>query len=465
MTSHTAGIRKDTEVRALGRFVAASRVEMISAEARDELKKRILDSLGVAIGALDAEPIRLIRAHQQDFGGTPLATLIGGGKTAPDRAAFYNGALVRYLDFMDSYLAKGETCHQSDNLGAVLAAAEYADASGADFLTAMAVAYQVQGRLCDLAPVRAKGFDHTVQGAYAVAAGVARALGLDAEKTANAIAISGTSNNALRVTRTGALSHWKGLAYPQTAFIGSHAAFLAARGITGPEEVFEGNKGFKEAIAGPFQIDWAREDLENVRASILKKYNAEIHSQSSIEGALELQAREGFGWADITAIEIEIFDVAFHIIGGGEEGDKTSAIRTKEEADHSLQYMVGVALIDGNVLPAQYAAERILRPDIQGLLQRFTVRPKQEYSDRFPAEVATTITVTLRDGRRLSIDKNDYEGFRTRPMGWDSVIAKFTSLTTPFTSARARAAIIDAVRNIETIPTRALTAILADLQS
>lgn len=468
MTHHASDIRpevqKNTEARQLGRFVAAAKAEALSAEAREELKKRILDSVGVAIGALDAEPIRLIRQHQEDFGGKPLATLIGGGKTAPDRAAFYNGALVRYLDFMDSYLAKGETCHQSDNLGAVLAAAEYADASGEDFLAAMAVAYQVQGRLCDVAPVRAKGFDHTVQGAYAVAAGVSRALGLDAEKTANAIAISGATNNALRVTRTGALSHWKGLAYPHTAFIGTHAAFLALRGITGPEEVFEGNKGFKEAIAGPFSIDWSQEDLENVKASIIKKYNAEIHSQSSIEGALELQAREGFRWDEIETIEIDIFDVAFHIIGGGEEGDKT-LIRTKEEADHSLQYMVAAALIDGNVLPAQYEPERILRDDVQGLLKRFVVRPKQEYTDRFPAEVATTLTFTLKDGRKRSIDKTDYEGFRTRPMSWETVIAKFNGLAAPFASERARAAIVDAVRHIEKMKTRDFAAILGALNA
>ncbi|MEM7051380.1 MAG: MmgE/PrpD family protein [Acidobacteriota bacterium] len=436
----------------------------MSPEARDELKKRILDTLGVAIGALEGEPIRMIRQHQEDFGGNPHCTLIGGGKTAPDRAAFYNGALSRYLDFMDSYLAKGETCHQSDNFGAVMAAAEYADASGHDFLTAMAAAYQVQGRLCDEAPVRAKGFDHTVQGAYASAAGVARALGLDGEKTANAIAISGTCNNALRCTRTGALSHWKGLAYPNTAFVGTHAAFLAYRGITGPEEVFEGNKGFQESIAGEFFIDWAQEDLENVKKSIIKKYNAEIHSQSSIEGALELQAEHGFTWDQIEHIGIDIFDVAFHIIGGGEEGDKT-IIRTKEEADHSLQYMVGVALIDGNVLPAQYEGDRVTRDDVQSLLQRFTVRPKQAYTDRFPEEVCTDVAITLEDGTVHSITKTDYEGFNTRPMSWPTVIAKFTDLATPFTSERTRHAIVEAVQHIEEMPARDFAAILGNLNA
>ncbi len=110
--------------------------------------------------------------------------------------------------------------------------------------------------------MRARGFDHTTQGSFAVASGVSRALRLSSKAAANAIAISGTAFNGLRVTRTGALSHWKGLAYPNTAFGCVHATFLAMRGITGPLEVFEGNKGFKETISGPFQIDWSKENAE-----------------------------------------------------------------------------------------------------------------------------------------------------------------------------------------------------------
>jgi 2-methylcitrate dehydratase len=159
----------------------------------------------------------MIREYINELGSTGSCTLIGGGSTDVDRAALYNSALIRYLDFNDSYLARGETCHPSDNLGAILAAGEYIGATGRDLMTALAVAYQVQCRLCDVAPVRARGFDHTVQGAYGVAAGVSRILKLDPSQTANAIAISGTAFNALRVTRTGKLSHWKGLAYPNLA--------------------------------------------------------------------------------------------------------------------------------------------------------------------------------------------------------------------------------------------------------
>src|SRR5262249_7883189 len=158
--------------------------------------------------------------------------------------------------------------------------------------------------------------------AYAAAAGAAKALGLDVEQVANAVAISGTANNALRVTRTGRLSNWKGLAYPNTVFGATHAAFLALRGITGPLEVFECNKGFLEAIAGPFTLDWRREKLEAVLNSSVKKYNAEFHSQSALEGILELRSAHQLRPDEIERVELDTFDVAYHIIGGGEEGDK-----------------------------------------------------------------------------------------------------------------------------------------------
>lgn len=420
-----------TRAEHLAAWIVQATYEDLSEVARQALKIRVLDALGCAIGALDGPPIRMLRAQLEDFGGTPLVTLIGGGKTAPDRAALYNCALVRYLNYNDSYLAKGETCHPSDNLGAVLAASEYAQGSGKAFLTALAVAYQVQCRLSDAAPVRAKGFDHTTQGAYAVAAGVAKALGLSREQAANAIAISGTANNALRVTRTGRLSHWKGLAFPNTAFNATHAAFLAMRGITGPLEVFEGNKGFMEVITGPFALDWQQEHLEAVRHTCVKQFNASVHSQSALEGILELKEFYQVQPEEIERIEVEIFDVAYHIIGGGEEGDKHQ-VCTREEADHSLPYLVAVALLDEEVTPAQYTPERIMRDDVQTLLRKVSIRPDDTLSQRFPKAMPCRLRVFLTGYRVLSLEKHDYEGFSTRPFTWEQAEAKFERLAAPY---------------------------------
>jgi 2-methylcitrate dehydratase len=449
-----------TQVERLGQFVSSARLEDISAAAREQLKLRVLDSLGCALGALDGAPVRMVGEEVREFGGAPLATLIGAGRSAPDRAALYNGALVRYLDFNDSFLAPGETCHPSDNLAPVLAACEYAHTDGATLLAALAVAYQVQNRLSELAPVRAKGFDHTTQGAYAVAAGVARALGLDPSRTANAVAIAGTSLNALRVTRTGALSHWKGLAYPATAFAATNAAFLAMRGITGPREVFEGNKGFIDAIAGPFEIDWSREDLESVTRTILKKYNAEIHSQSAIEALLELRAAHGIEADQVERVELDTFQVAYDIIGGGEEGSKYE-IRTKEQADHSLPYLLAVALLDGQVLPEQYLPQRVAADDVQALLRRVEVNPDPELSRRFPEQHSAHVRVRLHDGRVLEREQHDYEGFRSRPMGWDAVAAKFDRLAERHIDAERRARIRESVGDLEQLTVEHLTRLLA----
>jgi 2-methylcitrate dehydratase len=443
----------------LAAFVERARWEEISPAARDALKIRVLDSLGCAVGALQGEPVRMIRRGIDEFGGNPLCTLIGGGKTSPDRAAFYNGALIRYLDFNDSYLAPGETCHPSDNIGAVLAASEYVRASGQQFLTALAVAYQVQCRLCDEAPVRARGFDHATQGAFASAAGVTKALGLGTGQVTNALGMSGTANNALRVTRTGELSHWKGLAYPDTACNGLRASFLAMRGVTGPREVFEGNKGWCETIGGDFELDWTREDLERVLRTIIKKYNAEIHSQSALEGITELMRERGFTGSDIDRIRIDIFDVAHLIIGGGVEGDKT-IVRTKEEADHSLPYMVAAAALDGQVMPPQYETDRIVSNDIQSLLRRVNVVPNQEYSKRFPSEHCCKLTVTLKDGRFFTREKTDYEGFHTRPMSWESVTRKFEILAEERIESSRRREIIDAVRRLDEIAVKDLMSLL-----
>lgn len=453
-----------TRAEQLAAFVVGASYDDLSEAVRQQLKIRVLDSLGCAIGALDGEPTHRIRELVQDLGGAEFCTLIGGGRTAPDRAAFYNSALVRYLDFNDSYLAKGETCHPSDNLGAVLAAVEYVNRCGRDLLAALAVAYQVQCRLCDVAPVRAKGFDHTTQGSYAVAAGVSKALGLDQAQTANAIAISGTAFNALRVTRTGALSNWKGLAYPNTAFGAAHAALLAMRGITGPREVFEGNKGFMDAIAGPFRIDWSREDLERVTRTILKKYNAEIHSQSTLEAVVDLKRETGFSATEVERIGIEIFEVAHNIIGGGEEGDKM-VVRTKEEADHSLPYMVAAALVDDQVMPEQYRPARIRRRDVQALLRKVSVRPAEGFSRRFPDEMPCRISVALRDGRVLVREPKDYEGFHTRPMRWETVVQKFERLSGARADASLRREIVGAVANLETIQVSDLTRLLAQVRA
>src|SRR5258706_7152296 len=147
----------------------------------------------------------------------------------------------------------------------------------------------------------------------------------------------------------------------------THAALLAAHGITGPAAVFEGNKGFKETISGPFEIDWLSEDLERVRLTIIKKHNAEIHAQSALDAALDIRSQPNFSIDKVRDVRLKTFHVAYQIIGGGEESDKRT-VRSKEQADHSLAYMLAVDRLEGEADTEEIATERVQTPAVPAVL-------------------------------------------------------------------------------------------------
>jgi 2-methylcitrate dehydratase len=448
----------------LASFVVSAESRDLSPEVRRLLKRNVLDSVGCAIGALDGPPLRSFRQQLDEFGGHGLSTLIGGGRTSPDRAAMYNSALVRYLDFMDNFLAGEEICHPSDNLAGVLAAAEYANRSGLEFLTALAVAYQVQCRLTESMPIMARGLNHTTQQSLSVAAGVARLLGLDGERTAHAIAMAGVDAVALAITQGEPVSQWKGLSSADTAMRAVHNAFLAARGVTGPIALFEGHNGLNHLVRKEIAVDWQNEPLDAVTRTSLKQYNAEVQAQSVIEGTIELRDENEIRGESVAEVTVYVPRGTYDVIGGGEYGDKSNPT-TKEQADHNLRYIVAVALLDGEVGPSQYAPQRILDDDVQSLLLRVTVQPKLTFTRKYPREMPARIIVTMEDGRSFQKDKSDYEGFRDRPMSWQKVVEKFERLARPHADERLCRDIIAAVDIMDTIPISQLTQLLARVRS
>ena len=162
---------------------------------------------------------------------------------------------------------------------------------------------------------------------------------------------------------------------------------------------------------------------------------------------------------DIERVDLDTFQVAYDIIGGGEEGAKKE-IRTKEQADHSLPYLLAVALLDGQVMPEQFASERIVRPDVQKLLRRVEVHPAADLSARFPAEHACRVRVQLLGGRILAAEKSDYEGFLTRPMSWERARQKFERLAEPRVGGELLAELAGVVADLDELKTRDLTSLL-----
>jgi 2-methylcitrate dehydratase len=204
----------------------------------------------------------------------------------------------------------------------------------------------------------------------------------------------------------------------------------------------------------------SHEDLERVRRSFLKRYNAEVHSQSGIEALLELRETHNLDPATVERVELETFQIAYDIIGGGEEGGKKQ-IQTKEQADHSLPYLLAVALLDGHVLPEQFAPERITAPDVQALLRRVAVRPAADLTARFPGEHACRLRLQLAGGMTITAEKLDYEGFLTRPMSWESTREKFERLSANAVEPERGVELAEAVAVLDELQTRDLTERLA----
>jgi 2-methylcitrate dehydratase len=448
-----------TQVQSLARYAARATFEDLSPGSRTQLPIHILDSLGCCIAALGAGPIQACRQQVTDFGGTGPCALIGGGKANPVYAAFWNTALVRYVDFMDNFLAPTETCHTADNFGVALTAADFAGASGRDLMLGVALAYSVQSRFVDHGNFMTSGLDHTAQLAFSHNAAAGRLLSLSEEQIANAIAMAASSDASFAVIRAKPLSQWKGLASAQSALGAMNTLFLARRGVLGPLQVIEGPNGVDHLLRMQVRIDWDKQGYEGVVESSIKKYNAQIHTQSAIQCMIELARRQPFDPSRVVSIEADVTQIAYDFTGGGLYGvDKV--VKTKEQADHNLPYLLAVALLDGNVMPAQFAPDRITRSDAQALLKKVAVRPSHEYSEQYPRKMPAKIVVRLQDGTTYEHEVQDYPGLASHPLAWEDAVEKFDCLVADRIDAALSREIEEAVRTLEGIQVKDLMELL-----
>ena len=314
----------------------------------------------------------------------------------------------------------------------------------------VALAYTVQSRFVDRANFMTSGFDHTTQLAFSHNAAAGRLLGLSEQQIANAIAMAAVSDASFAVVRAKPLSQWKGLASAQSAVGSMNPLFLARRAVEGPLRVIEGPLGIDHLLRMNIHIDWDKQGYEGVVESTIKKYNSMIHTQSAVHCMVELAQQNKFDTGKVVSIEAEVFQLAYDFAGGGLYGvDKV--IRTKEQADHSLPYLLAVAMLDGDVMPAQFQPERIIRPDVQGLLKKVSVRPNHEYTDQYPAKMPAKITVRLQDGKVIEHEVEDYPGLASHPFSWEDSVEKFDRLVAGRADKGLSGEIKDAVRSLESI--------------
>ena len=448
----------------LAGFVLGAEPADLNGQPRGLLKRNVLDSVACAVGSLDGELIATIREHTDQFGGAPTATLVGGGRASVDQAAFFNAVLVRYPDLLDTYLTVGGLCHPADNFGAVLAVAEHVNAGGADFLLALAVAYEVQCRFSAQVPVMARGLNHALQLAMSVAAGSAKLLGLDAERTANAITAAAADNVSLAAVHAEPVSNWKGISPAITGMRAVYTTMLAGRGVTGPKSLFEGPHGLVQLFGQPIDFHTADRGLTCVEQTYLKQYCSLIHGQAIIDAVLAIRDENDLRGEDVARVTVEVFAGAYDLAGGGAYGNKDHPL-TKEQADYNLKFLSAVALLDGGVGPEQLETERVLRGDVQDLLARVDVQAADDLTADYPQRTAARVHVVTRDGREFSREETDYEGSPTRPMSWERVVDKFHWLAEPFCGEGLRADIIAAVDHLDEIPVAEFASLLGAVSS
>src|SRR6267143_1362047 len=431
----------------LAEYACSLNFEDLSKEVVHQVKRRVIDSLGCALGAWSEEPCMIARSVASEFSARNGSTIIGTShKAPPDWAAFANGCCIRYFDYNDTYLSK-EPAHPSDNISAALAVGESVGATGKELIAAIALAYEVQCRLCDAASIRARGWDHVTYGAFSTALACARLMKLDPEKTRHAVNIAGVACAAMRQARVGELSYWKGVAFADAARRGVYSALLARAGMTGPAPIFEGQMGFEKELG--VSLGNVGEKFKGAPEMILKTsikfWPDEYHSQSAIEAALSLRKQIGDP-AKAKSMTIESHDASVDIIGSELEKWKPE---TRETADHSLPYITAIALIDGEVTSKQFERERFADPKVWKFLEKVKVERNAERSAMYPGAVANIVHVDLADGKRLT-KRVDYPlGHARNPLKDTEVEGKFFALVTPVLGEKRARAIVDLVWKLD----------------
>jgi len=414
----------DTTTAYLSDYATGLTYEKLSPEAIHQVKRTLIDTLGCGVGGFDAEPPSIARRIASRVRGNPPARIIGTRQdTSMDLAAFVNTSLIRYLDCNDAYAARG-TGHPSDMIPGVLAVADAHKANGQAVITAITAAYEAFCRVAD--HLSLKTWDQGVYVAIGTACGAGEILGLDRAALAHAIAIAITASVPLRATRIGELSMWKGCATAAAVRMGVFAAELAAEGMTGPDQPFEGKEGLWHnlgAEAPKWPAFGGGVESFRITATSFKAYPSVIHTQGPIGLVLELRQQLPIG--DIDTVHVAIYEEA--VRRTATEPEKWDP-ETRETADHSIPYLLAAAWQDGEVTPATFAPARIHDPALRTLMKKLTVTEDPEFTRRYPAESCSRIEVTTTDGRRLALKTNYPKGHRRNPLTDREVEGKFRGL-------------------------------------
>ena len=437
----------DATTKRLVDYALKVRYEDLSAETVAATKQRILDTLGCVAAAYDHPVSVSVRRLAQRYKMDTPATILGGpGGVAPEMAAFANSTMLRLLDLSDTYRVRSGG-HPSDVIGAVLAASEIGARDGKSLIAAVALGYEIYCSCCDAVDLNAMGWDQPVYGVVASALAAGTLMGLDRDELGHAVALAVTPNLASLQTRSGELSNWKGCAGANAARNGLFAAILAQEGFTGPEAAIEGRFGLWDMTA---RFDWPLDPGAppcRIVDTHVKCFPVCYHGQTAVWTALEM--RDRFDVADIEAVEVETYAVAKAVMA---DAPSRWAPKTAETADHSLPYVVALALRDGDIGLDAYDDDRLRDPELAALMQRVTVDASDAFTAAYPKTSPTRITVRLKDGSEARHDLTYPKGHSQAPLSDGEIADKFRRLFAAYRDAARADAMVDLIAGLESLP-------------
>ncbi len=412
-------------------------------------KQRLVDSIGCALGAWEAQPVVNARNLSSIYPNNASTIFGTTRKTTDDMATFVNGTMVRYFDFNDGFIAK-EMAHPSDTIPACIAVAEAEGASGKDLILAIVMAYEIQCRFVEAANLYERGWDHVNYVLVGVVVAVGKLMSLDEVKMTEAINIAINGHIALRQVRAGRLSAWKGSSAANASRNAIFAAQAARCGMEGPSPIFEGEMGFMKQITGPFEMkpeifgNGVNKDFIICR-TLTKLFATQGEMHTAVLAALELRKKIP-DLAQVESVHVESTAVGYTILG--KDPEKWTPT-TRETADHSLPYTVARGLLDGEITPWSYTNEKIHDPLVLELMQNIKVSEDPELTALFPEFIPNRVTVTLKNGEVLSEQKNCMVGGGQEPMTDEHFESKYHKLIEPYLSLERREMLLEKLWNVD----------------
>jgi 2-methylcitrate dehydratase len=422
----------------------------LSEEVIRRTKHIVIDTVGCALGGAEGPPARIARAAASEISSAiPSTVLVSGQKTSPDLAAFANGVMIRYLDFNDTY-AGSPTCHPSDLVAPVLAVADARNGNGKDVILGTVLGYEVFCGLIDAgSQERGRIWDQSTYGVIAAAVVAAKLFGHTKEQMANAISLAISSHISLEQVRRGQISHWKGCALANASRNAVFCAMLAAKGMTGPEEVFEGKAGFLSSTGIRFEIRpfAGGADTYRIMKARLKAFPAGYFSQSAIEAILNLRSQIS-DLDDIKEIRLQTFPAGYEVMGSGEANWQPE---TRESADHSLPFVMAIALMEGNLEIRHYDEMYFKRSDVRALMRRIKVRIGEEPVAAWPDLPLNIVEIEMKSRKVLSTKVAYHLGHFNRFMTDEEQERKFRPLAEPLLPKRQIDDLLACLRRLDEV--------------